>query len=98
MCLGPAARCLLFAIAVVPQSSASEFRVLMEWRFDRPGDLQGWTPGGIKDLKVEGGTLRGTPAGHDPILMSPVFELPASPFHGVRVTIRCQAVGEAELF
>ena len=79
-------------------AASDEFRVLKGWTFDKPGDLQGWRPGGLKDLKVADGALQAAPSGSDPILTSPKFELQANAFQYVRVLMRCAAAGTSEFF
>ena len=80
------------------QKPPGDFRVLKEWRFDKPGNLLGWTHGNMKDVKVENGALRATPTAHDPLLVSPLMDIPADEFQWVRVTLRGAADGEARLF
>ena len=85
-------------VSAQEQKDQPDFRVVKEWRFEKAGDMQGWTPGNVKDAKVENGALRGTPANYDPILPSPVFDMPATEFQWVRVTMRCPVDGEAQVF
>ncbi len=89
---------LIGAVFAQEAGDAPDYRVVKEWRFDRPGDLQGWTPGAMEDVKVENGVLRGKPTTHDPILASSLFDIAANAFQWVRVTIKCAADGDAELF
>lgn len=89
-------------IAAQPQTvGSSAGRVLRVWTFDRPGDLQGWRPGGHVDkTRVEGGMLRTTVVGSDPILVHDVFDqpLPASPFQAIEIRIFSPREGAAEFF
>ncbi len=73
--------------------------VVQEWRFDQDGQLLGWSAGGhIEGTRVEAGALRGKSVGWDPILIGPVFEIPASPTQFLEVRMRCERTGNAELF
>ncbi len=74
-------------------------QVLVEWRFDRPGDLQGWTANGhVRNLRSGEEGVRGEVIGTDPILLSPAFEIPATPFQYVEIRMRASGGGEAQLF
>jgi hypothetical protein len=95
LAMGGSERCLG---AEVPDSAVAP-QVLIEWRFDRPGDLLGWTPGGhVADVSVRDGALSGRATDWDPILMGPVFEIPARPSQWVEVRMRSSQEGRAELF
>lgn len=79
-------------------ASAAE-RVLVEWRFDRPGQFQDWTAGGhVAEAAVADGALRGRPIGHDPNLLGPVFEISAAPNQIVEVRMASEGGGTAQLF
>ncbi|NMC21888.1 MAG: hypothetical protein GYA33_15890, partial [Thermogutta sp.] len=72
---------------------------LLEWRFDRPGELQGWAGGGhVRDLQARGGVLEGETVGDDPILLSPVFEIPAAPLQYVEFRMKTAGGGAGQLF
>lgn len=74
-------------------------QVMIEWRFDRAGDLLGWVPGGhVADVAVQDDGLSGRATDWDPILMGPVFEIPARPTQWVEVRMRSAQEGRAELF
>jgi len=74
-------------------------KTLLEWRFDKPGDLRGWSGFGmIADAAVRGGALHGRATGGDPILMGPVFEVPARPAQYVEICMKGTAPAMAELF
>jgi hypothetical protein len=81
----------------MPLPGEEPFRVVKAWYFDKPGDLQGWQPGSLKDIKVADGQLQAVPTGRDPLLSSPVFDLPANQNQWVRVKIR-SAGGMAEFY
>jgi hypothetical protein len=81
------------------RDSALSPQVLIEWRFERPGDLLGWVPGGhLADVAVRDGALSGRATDWDPILLGPVFEIPARPTQWVEVRMRASQEGRAELF
>jgi hypothetical protein len=78
---------------------AAEPNVVIEWRFDRDGDLQGCVPGGhLADVSAEGGALRGRAVDWDPILLGPVFEIRATPTQYVEIRMRANQAATAELF
>ena len=80
-------------------SAAAQEKTLMEWRFDKDGDLKGWAVGGhIADATVAGGVLKGRATDHDPILMGPVFEIAATPTQCVEIKLKTTADASAELF
>lgn len=88
---------LATAISAGPLDAAE--RVLIEWRFDQAGEFRGWQTGGaIGEASVRDGALQGQSTGSDPILFSPVFDLPASPTQRVEVRMRASEGGRAELF
>lgn len=79
--------------------TAQADQILLEWRFDRPGDLQGWAGGGhLRNLQVHGGVLEGETVGDDPILFSPVFEIPAAPLQYVEFRMKTAGGGAGQLF
>lgn len=80
-----------------PLPGEEPYRVLKAWYFDKPGDLQGWQPGSLKEVQVAEGRLRAVPTGRDPLLVSPKFDLPANQNQWLRVTIR-SAGGMSELY
>lgn len=74
-------------------------RVLAGWEFREAGNRLGWTPNGhIAQVEVTGRALQGTPIDDDPILLSPVFELPATIDQFVEIRIRSAAGGQGQLF
>ncbi len=71
----------------------------IQWRFDRAGDLGGWSIGGhIEGGGVRGGAFAGKVSGSDPILFSPVFEIAATPTQVIEIAMKTSADGQAELF
>jgi hypothetical protein len=74
-------------------------RVVIEWRFEKDGDLLGWQVAGqLKDVSVSGGVLRGEATGSDPILLGPVFEIAATPTQCVEIKMKASETAGAELF
>ena len=77
---------------------AAEYRIVREWDFN-DGSAQGWTPGRhLAKLAIANGAIGGTAEGHDPHLVSPLFGLPATPFHELWARVRCSRDGTGELF
>ncbi len=96
---------LLLLIASLPISAAgpslafSSENVAVEWRFDTDGELHGWAVGGhIRDARVADGALVGEATDWDPILMGPVFEIPATATQCVEIKMKTSRAGEVQLF
>lgn len=93
--VGPVAVCLLTAAHCGPVQGAT----LIEWRFDRPGDLEGWGQANhVTDLRVADGALCGTITGRDPFVRSPQFEIPATPWQRIELRLRTNCAGGAQVF
>lgn len=75
-------------------------RVLAEWTYDRPGDLQGWQPNAdLTNVVVTNGVLQCSAVGGDPILeLRPLLESAASPWDVVEIRLKADRDGMAELF
>jgi uncharacterized repeat protein (TIGR01451 family) len=75
-------------------------KTLVEWTFDRPGDLQGWQPNAdLKDVTVTNGVLSARAVGSDPILvLNAPLAWPASPWQGIEVRLKADRDGECEVF
>ena len=73
-------------------------KTLIEWRFQKPGDFQGWQPSGDLGAVVRDGALRGRAKSRDPLIMGPVFEIAASPLQWVEITMNASAEATSELF
>ncbi|GAB4131977.1 MAG: hypothetical protein Kow0040_12040 [Thermogutta sp.] len=72
---------------------------LIEWRFSRPGELQGWSGGGhVRNVQVRDGLLQGETVGDDPILLSPIFEISAGPLQYVEFRMKTARGGAGQLF
>jgi len=79
-----------------PQESR---QALIEWRFDLPGGLEGWTGANhVAELRVEGGSICGRIMDWDPFIRSPQFEIAATPWQVIEVRLRTDCGGEAEFF
>ena len=80
-------------------ASVAEEKLQIEWKFDQPDDFRGWTIGGlVDDGAVRDGALHGRAIGADPILFSPIFDLPASPNQCVEICAKSTAPALAELY
>lgn len=75
-------------------------RTLVEWRFDRAGDLEGWQPNGeLADVFVTNGLLRCRAVGSDPIVeLQPRLQIPVTPWQVVEIRLKADRDGIAELF
>lgn len=89
-------------LAVVLLAAAAwgaEPRVLAQWSFDQPGNLQGWSPNGhMKDVKVADGSVSATCHDWDPFYVSPLFEVAARPSQAVEIELRCDKGGQGDIF
>lgn len=89
--------CALFLASGAPVLAND--KTVIEWRFDAPDDFRGWTVGGlIADCAVRDGALHGRPIGSDPIIFSPVFEIPAAINQCVEFCVKCSEPSLAELY
>ena len=75
-------------------------RTVVEWTFDKPGDLQGWQPNEqLKNAVVTNGALACRAEGRDPILeLQPRLEFKTSPRQMVEIRLKSDADGAAQLF
>jgi hypothetical protein len=75
-------------------------RTVIEWTFEREGDLEGWQPNGhLTDVSVTNGVLRLRARGSDPILeLQPLLTLEASPWHVLELRLKADRDGVAEFF
>ncbi len=75
-------------------------KTVVEWTFDKPGNLQGWQPNEhLQGVAVSNGILRFRAVARDPILQlqSPI-EFKASPRQLVEIRLKADADGFAQLF
>jgi hypothetical protein len=90
---------LCFVILMAPRSGQAHEKTVLQWRFDKAGDFHGWQPNGeVADALVRGSSLHGRAVGNDPILLGPVFEIPAEPAQRVEICLKGTAAAMAELF
>lgn len=90
---------LLAASLLLATPAFADSRVLTEWTFDTPGDLQGWgTPNHLRNVTVEAGTLQGDIADWDPFIISPQFEISAAPRQIVEIRLKTDSGGIGQLF
>jgi len=89
-----------FALAIAGTARCLPAATVVEWNFDRSGDLQGWQPNGdLTDVTVTNGVLRCRAIGTDPILeLRSRLDFPASAFQMVEIRLRADRDGTAELF
>jgi hypothetical protein len=78
----------------------AERKSLVEWTFNRPGDLQGWQPNAhLAEVVVTNGAVSCRAVGPDPIFeLIPLLDFPASPRQMVEIRLRANQDGVAELF
>ncbi len=71
----------------------------VSWRFDT-ADGAAWVSRAhqCREVRAEGGSLKGVTAGADPFLTSPAFALAATPRQAVAFRARFAAAGKGELF
>jgi hypothetical protein len=90
----------LLALIAVATSAVSGEGMLVEWRFDRAGDFEGWQPNAqLTNVVVTNGLLACRAVGSDPILeLNSVLNLKASPWQVVEIRLKADRDGMAELF
>lgn len=86
---------LLSAVAAAQSSPAQ----LPAWLFKQPGEMNGWTAGGhLADVAIRDGALQARITGTDPILIGPVFDMPATPTQRIEIRMKASHAGSAQLF
>ena len=74
-------------------------KTLIEWTFDKRGDLEGWTQRNhVDELRVEDGALCGRVMNWDPFVRGPQFELQATLYQRLEVRIKTNCGGYGEFF
>jgi hypothetical protein len=70
------------------------------WTFDRPGDLQGWTPNGeLRNVEARADGLYFEATGSDPILQSPLFDpVRADNSQYLALVLASDGEGEGEIY
>ena len=96
----PALFMLICMFVCLTVQAGERNQALLEWNFDRPGDLQGWQPNAdLAEVAVTNGALHCRAVGSDPILeLRPLLDLPASPWQVVEIRLKADQDGTAELF
>lgn len=85
------------AVCALAADARPDAKVLAEWNFDSLADA--WTANSsVKDLAVRDGCLCGRSVGRDPVLVGPLFEIPADTYQYVEIRMRSTASGTGELF
>jgi len=80
-------------------TAAGAEKTLIEWRFDRAGDLKGWDGSNhITELRVADGALQGRIMDWDPFVRGPKFEIPATPWQRIDIRLKTDCGGDAEFF
>lgn len=90
----------LLALVAVAASAVRGESALAEWRFDRPGDFEGWQPNAhLTNVVVTNGVLACRAVGSDPILeLGSFLDLKASPWQVVEIRLKADHDGMGELF
>jgi hypothetical protein len=89
-----------FLVALCSNLAAwAQDRVLTEWSFDTPGDLEGWRPNGhLADVQVADGLLKGKVIDWDPFLTSSLFEIETAPWQRIDVRMKGTQNASCEFF
>jgi len=67
------------------------------WRWDKDGDLEGWTGANFQSLEAQGGMVRGVTK-WDPILISPAVSIDASRYKIIEFRAQTSISGGGEIF
>lgn len=80
----------LLGLATAATSAVSGQSALVEWRFDRAGDFEGWQPNAhLTRAVVTNGVLAVRTVGSDPILeLGSLLDLKASPWQIVDIRLK----------
>jgi len=90
---------IALGILIAVSSVRAGTKTLIEWTFDKPGDMIGWTAGrGVTGLAVRDGCLTGRTVEQDPLVTGPLFEIPATPYQYVEIRMKSSASGQGELY
>ncbi len=91
---------LVFALAPAGCLAAQEqSKVLIEWKFDKDGDLKGWQPNNhLRNVRAADGVLAGEVSDWDPFLTSPVFEVRATPWQWIELEMKCDKADRGDIF
>ena len=83
---------LLALLCLVPAQAGP-----LAWRWDKDGDLEGWTGSNYRSLEARDGMLRGV-SNYDPILISPPVEIDAARFKYLEFRVQSSVSGGGEVF
>ncbi|MCC6446050.1 MAG: glycoside hydrolase family 99-like domain-containing protein [Armatimonadetes bacterium] len=90
---------LLLCGLTAPAACGQNDKTLIEWRFDRQKSLLGWRPNAmVSDVGIRQGALHVRATDWDPFLTGPRFEIRASPWQYIEVSLRATRSGQAEFF
>lgn len=91
---------LVVTAAVTAEPASTQTTAAPAWRFDTTAKWSGWQPSAqITDTRFESDHVSFKTTGADPIIISPLFELPrAANGQRVEIDIDCDAAGEGEFF
>ena len=91
--------CLTLITICALGSTRGADRTLQSWDFSKANGTLGWTQGsGIDNFGVRDGALSGTLNSDILRLVSPLFEIKATPLQYVEVELKCDAGGSANLY
>jgi hypothetical protein len=81
-------------------SAAEPDKVIKQWTFDRPGDLEGWEPNShLKPVKVADGVVSCQAVNSDPMfILKPLINIPATPWQFVEFKLKADRDGTCELY
>ena len=87
-------------VALAQAAPEPGVRSLVEWNFDRAGDVEGWQANGdLRFVTVSNGVLSAQAVGGDPLFeYRPRLALAAAPGQFFEVRLKADHDGEAELF
>lgn len=90
----------LLGLVAAATTATKGANVSAEWRFDRPGDFEGWQPNAhLTDAVVTNGVCAFRAVGSDPILeLGSFLNLKASPWQVVEIRLKADRDGTAEFF
>ena len=72
---------------------------LVEWNFNKEGDLEGWSANGhMSDVEVSGGMLKFKTVDWDPFLTGSGFEFPANSMQFIEIRMKASSDGGDEFF
>lgn len=90
---------IVLALGLAARAFAAEPRVLAGWDFSGESSKD-WAKQAnhCKDVRLEGGILKGTMSGHDPFVNSPAFSIDATAGQVIEIRAKCSTGGKGEIF